>query len=195
MLYQKRQRLAQFTEFAEKVKKRDFNTCKFCGFTAEANMTVVNLDHNYRNNVASNLVTSCPLCAQCHFIEYIGCGDNNGGILIYMPELSQAELNGLCHALFCAIANATMHEHTAQNLYNSLRLRAQAVEQVYGEGRSDHAVFGKMVINTPSSDSDALQKHVLKDLRILANISSFSEQIKSWSMQAASSMNTGILNK
>ena len=190
--YQKRERLPQFQVFAEKVKKRDFNTCRFCGFTAEEGMHVVNLDHNYSNNIASNLVTSCPLCSQCLFIEQIGCGDNNGGVLIYMPEISQADLNGLTHALFCAIANGTMHESSAQSIYNNLRLRAKTVESVYGEGRSEPKVFGKMVINTPTSNADALHKEILKDLRVLANISSFSDQIKTWSKQAAGTLNTSM---
>jgi len=191
--YQKRERLPQFQEFAKKVKKRDFDTCKFCGFTADEGMTVVNLDHNYNNNVASNLVTACPLCAQCLFVEHVGCGGDNGGVLIYLPEMTQAELNGLVHALFCAIANATMHETSAQSLYNALRLRAQVVEKTYGEGRSDPKVFGKMVINTPTTDSKSLHQHVFKNLRVLANITSFSQQIRTWSQKAASDMNTGIL--
>ena len=56
-------------------------------------MEVINLDGNYKNNKVTNMVLACPLCAQCFFLEMIGKVANTGAILIYLPEISQEDLN------------------------------------------------------------------------------------------------------
>src|ERR1700730_2887415 len=90
-----------FRKFSEKVFKRDNYTCQYCGFQAKEFQEVVNIDQNYRNNKLTNLVTACCFCAQCFFLDAVGVS-YGGGTLIYMPEISQTELNSFCHILFCA---------------------------------------------------------------------------------------------
>ena len=190
--YCRRQETAGFNQFAERIIKRDDNTCRVCGFKALKHMSIMNIDHNYLNNTAKNLITVCPLCLQCHFVENIGVMQNSGGTLIYMPEISQSRLNGIVHTLFCAIANATTQEQSAQDVYNGLRLRAKPIEKVYGENRSDPKVFGEMVLNSTSENQAQLLKVILKDFRILPKLSSFSDQIKSWSEDATSALETDL---
>lgn len=173
-----------FQEFKQKVFLRDHSKCTYCGFTASHHMWVVNRDQNYSNNVMSNLQTVCPLCMQCFFIENVN-SMGGGGTLIYLPEVSQSDLNGLCHSLFCAIANATVHEKTAQDLYNTLKLRNAPVESAYGEGRSDPKIFGEMVLNTPIDNIEIISEKVLRDLRLLPNLNRFKKQIQDWSSDAA----------
>ena len=66
-------------------------------------METINLNSNYADNKKDNLITACGLCAQCFFLEAIGKSDFGGGVLIYLPELRQSELNALCHAIFASI--------------------------------------------------------------------------------------------
>ena len=99
-LYMTRKADPAFLPFQKKVFARDQNTCRFCGFCAESGMDVVNLDQNYLNNKISNCVTACPMCSQCCFIDAIGKSDFGGGVLIYLPEMKQAQLNALCQVLF-----------------------------------------------------------------------------------------------
>ena len=190
--YCRRQLTKGFDQFAQKIMNRDEFTCKVCGFKAKQFMSIMNIDHNYTNNVAKNLATACPLCMQCHFVEHIGVMDNSGGTLIYMPEMSQAKLNGLVHTLFCAIVNATTQEQSAQNMYNALRLRSKPIEKIYGEGRADPKVFGEMVLNTANSKSARLTRDILKDFRVLAKLTSFSNQIKAWSEDATNALETDL---
>ena len=185
-MFSRREIAPGFEEFKKKVFSRDHNKCMYCGFRATSHMWIVNCDGNYRNNTMSNMVTACPLCKQCHFIEHVGSMDG-GGVLIYLPEMKQAELNGLCHSLFCAIANATIHERTAQDIYNTLKLRSNPVELAYGESRSDPKIFGEMVINTPIDRINEISQEVLKDLRLLPNLNKFKQQIQDWSRDAAAS--------
>ena len=90
-------------------------------------------------------------------------------------------------SLFCAIANATIHERTAQDIYNTLKLRSNPVELAYGESRSDPKIFGEMVINTPIDRINEISQEVLKDLRLLPNLNKFKQQIQDWSRDAAAS--------
>lgn len=183
-VFAKRENMDGFEQFKQKVFDRDKRKCAFCGFTASHHMSVVNIDGNYRNNKMSNLATACPLCKQCLFVDQANAM-GGGGILIYLPEVTQADLNGMCHALFCAIANATVHEKTAQDAYNTLKLRSAPVEKAYGEGRSDPKVFGEMVLNTPVDGIDKIANDVLKDLRLLPRLTDFKQEILDWSRDAA----------
>ena len=182
--FAKRECMDGFVTFKKKVLERDHYKCAYCGFRATKHMWVVNKDGNYHNNKVSNMLTACPLCKQCLFVEHES-SMGGGGTLIHLPEISQADLNGLCHSLFCAIANATIHERTAQDTYNALKLRSNPVEAAYGEGRSDPKVFGEMVINTPIEGIEKIANTVMKDLRLLPKLTDFKEQIKDWSQDAA----------
>lgn len=172
-----------FLKFSEQVFKRDNNMCQFCGFQARTYQEVVNLDHNFRYNKIENLVTACCFCTQCFFLEAVGKNDYGGGTLIYLPEINQAELNGLAHVLFCAIANATDYRADAQTVYRSLKLRSQMVEEQLGDGMSNPATLGQVLIETREKKAST-QDTLLKDLRLLPSRSKFSQQIEEWASAA-----------
>lgn len=173
-----------FTKYSERVLHRDHYTCQFCGFQAKLFQEVVNLDRNYHNNKLSNLVTACVFCTQCFFLEAVGQGAYGGGTLVYLPEIAQSELDGLCHVLFCAIANATDYRNDAQNIYRSLKMRSQVIEDRLGEGMSDPVILAQMLIDAPIEKREAVQKTLLKDLRLLPSRTKFSKQIEAWANAA-----------
>lgn len=182
-LYSARQADPRFKVFEEKVFQRDHYTCQFCGFQARMLQEVINLDGNYTHNKLVNLVTSCCFCAQCFFIESVGVGGYGGGTLIYLPELSQAELNSLCHVLFCAITNDTGYKSTAQSIYRSLKFRSQPVEEKFGEGTSDPSIFGRLLIDSGNTDSE-ISHQVFQDIRLLPSRAKFRKQIERWAAGA-----------
>ncbi len=175
-----------FAKFSEQVFTRDNHTCQFCGFRAQIYQEIINVDHDYRNNKLSNLVTACCFCAQCHFLEAVGRNDYGGGTLIYLPEITQPELNGLCHVLFCAMANAANYRADAQTIYRSLKLRAQTVEQKLGEGMSNPGLLGQMLIESSIENPEK----ILKDLRLLPSRSRFNQQIEDWAAAAMKELQT-----
>jgi intracellular multiplication protein IcmJ len=178
--FAKRMHDQRFNAWKLKVFRRDNYTCQFCGFQASMYMDVLNLDNNYRNNRLSNMVTACPYCSQCFFLEMVGKLDFGGGKVIHLPDMTQNQLNALCHVLFCAIANATDYTAEAQNILNSLRLRANVVEDQLGKNLSDPSMLAQMIIDTPFDDKPNVQKNLLKDLRLLPSKKCFAKQIEQW---------------
>ncbi|WP_031563534.1 type IVB secretion system protein IcmJDotN [Legionella wadsworthii] len=182
-LYSARKVDERFKAFEQKVFQRDRYTCTFCGFQARLFQEVVNLDNNYANNKLENLVTSCCFCAQCFFVESVGVGGYGGGTLIYLPELTQAELNSMCHVLFCAITNDTGYKSSAQNIYRAFKFRSQLVEDKFGEGTSDPAIFGQLMIDAGVNDEER-RAQLFKDILLLPSRAKFRKQIEKWAASA-----------
>lgn len=170
-----------FLSFQEKIHRRDSYTCQFCGFRANQNLEIINIDGNYLNNTRNNLLTACDLCAQCFFLEAIGRSDFGGGVLIYLPEMHQIKLNALCHVLFATMILRLNNASHAKNIYRNLKLRAQIVEEKLGEGLSNPALFGQMLIDSQVENTAHFKKIVEQSFRLLPNISSFANEILEWS--------------
>jgi intracellular multiplication protein IcmJ len=170
-----------FSAFSQAIFDRDDYTCQFCGFRAKTYQEVINLDNNYNNNARSNVVTACCFCAQCFFIESVGLQEFGGGAVIYLPKMTQNDLNALCHVLFFSMVNATEYQNEAQNLYRTLTLRSKMVEKFLSEGMSDPAVLGKMLIDAYiEGDRQRISEQVLRDLRLLPSRDKFNTQIVEW---------------
>lgn len=172
-----------FRPLEKRVFERDNHTCQFCGFQAHEYQDVVNLDGNYRNNKLENLATACCFCSQCLFLEAVGLDEMGGGQLIYLPEISQADLNSFCHVLFCALGNGTAYEDTAQSLYRTFKFRSQIIEEKFGEGSSNPAMLGQMLIEHSADNADA-NYDFLKDVRLLPSHTKFKVQLDAWAAAA-----------
>lgn len=179
-----------FKTVSQKIFERDQYTCGFCGFQAQQGHEIINLDNNYRNNKPSNLVTACCLCSQCFFLEVIGQDDQSGGTIIYLPEITQGDLNGFCHVLFCAMSNVTNYRTDAQNIYRGLRLRSKIIEEQFGEGMSDPALFGRTIIDAPDKDRIRISEKILPPLRILPSYTKFAKQVEVWSEKSLEELAT-----
>ena len=173
----------RFKSFEQKVFQRDQYTCQFCGFQARLFQEVVNLDNNYANNKLANLATACCFCAQCFFVESVGVGGYGGGTLVYLPELSQTELNSMCHVLFCAITNDTGYKASAQNIYRGFKFRSQVIEDKFGEGTSDPAIFGQLMIDSGVTDEER-RAQLFKNILLLPSRAKFRKQIEKWAASA-----------
>jgi len=171
-----------FLAFQEKVFKRDHYTCQYCGFQAKELQEVLNRDGNFRNNRLDNLSTACTFCAQCFFLEAIGKSDFGGGTLIYMPEMTQGELNALCHVLFASMVSGNSFANQAKNIYRSLRLRSQAVEKQLGEGMSNPALYGQLLIDSNVEGKHEINAKISSSIRVLPQLSRFVKQVETWEL-------------
>jgi intracellular multiplication protein IcmJ len=182
LLFQKRKGSSAFGVTRDKVFQRDAYTCQFCGFQAQQYQEIINLDENYHNNKLSNLATACCFCTQCFFIENVGQRGFGGGKLIYLPELSQAELNSFCHVIFCALTNGAGYSDAAQSIYRDLKFRAQPIEEKFGEGMNKPSIFGQMIAEC-RKEEEAL-KNALKQFRLLPTYAKFRKQLDAWAASA-----------
>jgi intracellular multiplication protein IcmJ len=77
---------------AEKILNRDDFTCRFCGFRSVQFQRIVPFE--------GDLVTACSFCEQVVALERAGM--MGGGVLIWLPEITQAELNHIARAIYVA---------------------------------------------------------------------------------------------
>ncbi len=172
-----------FLPIAEQVYQRDYYTCQYCSFQARQYQEVVNLDGNYANNKLSNMVTACCFCSQCLFIQSVGVDEMGGGQLVYLPEMSQADLNSFCHVLFCAMGNGTGYQESAQAIYRSFKFRSQQIESKFGSGTSNPSVFGQLVLEYRANNPDS-HVNVLENIRLLPSYTKFKIQLEAWAAAA-----------
>lgn len=165
----------RFTDFSSKIFARDQFCCQFCGLESKSHHEIINLDHNYFNNKAMNLVTACVFCTQCVFLESVGAGGQGGGVLIYLPEIEQNYLNGLCHLLFSAMNNNIEYKESAQDAYRHLKLRAQIIEDEWGENMQDPALFGQLLIES-GHKAALLKKELFTSVRLLPSRAGFKSE-------------------
>ncbi len=81
---------------AEKVLRRDGCVCRFCGFKSEKFQRVI----PYAAAGEIPFATVCTFCEQCLFLERNGI--TGAGLLIWLPEIPQAELNHIARAAYIA---------------------------------------------------------------------------------------------
>jgi intracellular multiplication protein IcmJ len=172
-----------FLPVAEQVYQRDNYTCQYCGFQARQFQEIVNLDGNYANNKLSNMITACCFCSQCLFIESMALDEMGGGQLIFLSEMSQADLNSFCHVLFCAMGNGTGYQESAQAIYRSLKFRSQQIETKFGSGTSNPAVLGQLILEYRTHKPE-FAVDILKDIRVLPSYTKFRVQLEAWAAAA-----------
>ena len=183
-LFVRRREDKAFLPVAEKIYQRDNYTCQYCAFQARQYQEIVNIDQNYRNNKLSNLITACCFCSQCLFIESVGLDEMGGGQLIYLPEMSQANLNSFCHVLFCAMSNGTGYQDSAQAIYRGFKFRSQQIENKFGNGTSNPAVFGQLILEHRAKHPELKTNDMLKDMRLLPSYVKFKIQLEAWAAAA-----------
>jgi intracellular multiplication protein IcmJ len=178
-LFKLRKHNKKFLEFEKKIFTRDNYTCNYCGFQSMEYQVIVNKDQNYRNNRASNLVTACPFCYQCFFLDALSNPDNGGGYIIFLPEINQADLNNFSRVLFSCLLKNAPYKGKLQTTYLSFKDRTKQTEEMFGPGSSDPGTFGQTLIDTGLSKKQ-LSHPILTQLRLLPERKFFEQQILYW---------------
>lgn len=96
---------ADFEDIRGKARKRDAYQCQGCGLKtnqAKSFLHVHHIDFNHEHNILENFVTLCTLC---HGVLHLGNSARKypNMRLVWLPEISQADLNLLTWATGIAI--------------------------------------------------------------------------------------------
>lgn len=177
--YTSRNENKKFEPMKSAVLQRDHYTCRYCDFFCKEFQTVVNIDHNYKNNALDNLATACGFCAQCFFIDSVGLDENSGGKLIFLPEISQAALNNLCRVLYCSMDKESAYKAKLQSVYLSLSDRSKDVVACFGVDCDDPRIFGQSLIDA-RLEPKYLKHQLLNHIRLLPSKKAFKKQIDYW---------------
>ena len=177
-------------EIYKSAMERDDYTCYYCGFKSMKFQEVHHLNDNHNDNTLENLVTVCTLCHQSHHLN--SAAINNGAELIWLPELTQAELNHLCRALFVAnqIKEDTGNRNKHFIINNSLAYiwqtlfysRKTVLETKIATGCSDLGNFAQVLLDIRVENPKAYtqREHWIKHFKLLPNPNRFQLQTKYW---------------
>lgn len=172
----------RYSAVREQILQRDDYTCVFCLFRSVKYQHVHHLDDDHGNNKLPNLVTSCPLCHGCFHLGMTGI--RKSGMMIWLPEIAQDELNNLCRAIFIAIQNAGAQEQTARSIYVSLESRATVLEQEFGAGSSNPGAFGQAFLHM-KEDQYAQRAKLMSSIRLLPRMQAFGAECAFWQSDAS----------
>ncbi len=174
-----------FEPFCRAVWQRDDYRCRYCGFRSGVHQEVVNIDGNYLNNRVSNLATACCFCQQCMFLSAIGSGTGSSGKLIWLPEMTQGQLNALVHVLFSMMYRGGGYGGLAQTTYQNLLARADHLSKVLNmDALADAGEVGRYLLNLDDAARDGLQQALFSRVRLLPIYASFSAAVGDWEQES-----------
>jgi intracellular multiplication protein IcmJ len=165
---------------AEQIFKRDDFACRFCGFRSVQFQRLVQSREGY--------VTCCSFCEQALHLDRAGI--MGGGILIWLPEITQAELNHIVRAGYVAKAEAgTPMATIATRALDALTARRTEAKKRLG---TDDPLLLATVLHenmTPAGRDEAigkldgvrllpLDKHMVRSAQ--GDVNGFDRMIRFW---------------
>lgn len=201
----------QFAQAREKALYRDKMTCQGCGMPTKSTQTlksgmfeVHHLDDDHKNNHPNNLITLCPLC---HSVFHIGFAGAKGRVkIIWLPEISQNDLNLMCHILFILQHQRTQELQPApgqkdekkfteaerkmivsmgalaKDAWHQLEAFTEDAERILGDGMSNASRFGEMLawFGNRHPEDYAKRAQLFHGARALPVYSAWQSQVAHW---------------
>lgn len=156
----------QFQQVRKPVLEAANYSCQFCGFQSSKYQEVHHLNDDHNNNDRRNLACTCPLCHQVFHIGLAGMRD--GGEIIYLPELTQAELNQLSLIMWLVTENeATQFKGQAERqAFERLKNVAKVAEGLLGTRRGHFFLRLKQALESTDFPPEFLANDMLKPLHL-----------------------------
>jgi intracellular multiplication protein IcmJ len=113
----------------KRIFERDNHACQYCGFESQKFQLIHIKESSKPKTDDDNLTTSCIFCHQCFQLEKIS--DMKSGVLIWMPELSQAQVHHLARSIYVArITQGPMAEIARNILEMVMKRREEVIERI-----------------------------------------------------------------
>ena len=147
----------------DKALSRDAFTCRCCGFISKKYQRTIPMDQLSLNEKADpDLVTVCSFCELTASLDR--AGQTGSGYLIWLPELSQTDLNHAVRALYIARAssNAELSKAAARTLDVLTSRRAEVKKRL---GTDDPLILATALLEQVKSSNHAARKTNLEGVR------------------------------
>jgi intracellular multiplication protein IcmJ len=182
-----------FLKMAKAVVQRDKNVCHLCGFESFSHVRVLKLEtarppFDIEGGEPSlnpkHYKTSCAICFESQRLKY--AVDSNFGTLIYLPEVSQAQLNSIVHFTLSVIEDEVSENHKSQMQhvkrsmrtdYALLQSREVALREILNLDSIIELV--DFLIKMPDSAYSQRSKF-LNGVRYLPNLNAYKNRAVKW---------------
>ncbi len=144
-----------------KVFERDDYTCKCCGFKSNKYQDLLVIDQSSKPT-EDNLATACIFCHQCFSLDDVT--NMRSGILLWLPEISQADLHHIARALYVARISQGAMSDTARKILDTLMTRRADVRERIGT--DDPSVLAKVLSDYISRKKYAERSKRLDGVRL-----------------------------
>lgn len=146
-----------FISFKQSIQERDGHACALCSFTAKKYQEIwpkddVSIDRATRLN-PDDWHTICQFCQQTQDISI--AADMQSGVMLWLPEISQEDLNNLARAIFVARVSQGPMADAARKIMDALMSRREVAKARLG---TDDISMLKTVLN------DFLEDRHLKNM-------------------------------
>lgn len=147
---------------SDKILKDQDYTCQCCGFRSRQYQRV--LPGYLIPACEAEFVTLCSFCENCFSLERAGLAGS--GVLIWLPEMTQARLNHLARAIF--VAKSTPNHPAAELATRAqdalMQRRTEAKKRL---GSDDPLLLATVMLETMSADDYARRDEKLAGIRLL----------------------------
>lgn len=160
----------------DKIIARDNDTCQACGWVSRQWQEIHHLNSDHSDHREKNLATLCPLCHQVFHLPQASA--TNGGSIIWLPEISQADLNQMCIALFVAMRQPKgQWASSARIIQGVFESRVTVAEDFLG--RSDPGMLAQALLRMKPEQFERREK-LTSALRLLPHPARFQSEIEYW---------------
>ncbi|NJL27640.1 MAG: type IV secretion protein DotN [Thermoanaerobaculia bacterium] len=118
------------------VLRRDVETCQLCGFRSLKYQTVLGSPGG-RDDI-DGVFTSCTFCEQVMHADLVPA--QRSGVLLWLPEISQAQLNRSMHDLYALRITQGDRAQRARALLDRLMARRNTAEERFGSDNPETLV-------------------------------------------------------
>lgn len=166
--YSHRLNLKNYDNIKEIILKAYDSRCIYCGYQSQ-DLELVNKDFDYQNNAKTNIIPACRLCLPCVLLDGFGRDPLFKGKIIYLPELSQIQLNHFVRALYAAMQKNSAASARLKELLISFDERREYVTQIFGKNSYEPELFSQGLMDI-FVDNEHLQHPTLKMVRFLPDL-------------------------
>ncbi|MBF4374371.1 HNH endonuclease [Vibrio anguillarum] len=166
--------------------------CESCHIEMTRGFNIHHKDGDHSNNAPSNFSIRCRLCHLCEHLGFVG--QNNLGVVVYAPNLTQAQLNALQILVFSVrslIGDTKKHSSDYEQLkpihqqldmlYRNLQSTSATVSRIYNT--CDPLHFANAFLAMSEDDYQKRSETNYSGLRLLFNHASVEKEIEYWKQE------------